>query len=311
MNIIRKFKVLINSRKLFKNWLSAGIKYYLVKYGLIKDGINIRCNDREYILSSKAYSSIISNYYGGALKGIECREVIVTITDVGFDISFINDYVEFTYNDKNIRFKDSFEFLNDIIFENFIGGAYDDVDVIGKTVVDVGAGVGDTAILFSLRGAKKVIALEPYYSLYKKALTNIKINSIENNIILLNAGLGSFDGEVCAELNNVNNYILFRPGSRCDHMVRVYTLESLVKEFEIDNEAILKVDCEGCEYETILNTKPEVLRIFDQIVIEYHNGYAELKRVLENAGFKTAIKPIRSVVQPIEVQGYIIARLKA
>jgi FkbM family methyltransferase len=40
-------------------------------------------------------------------------------------------------------------------------------------VIDVGAGVGDTAILFALRGAKKVIALEPFPSLYEEALINI------------------------------------------------------------------------------------------------------------------------------------------
>jgi hypothetical protein len=53
MGVIRKFKVLINSRKLFRNWLSAGIKYYLVKYSLVKGDISIKC--KEYILSSKAY----------------------------------------------------------------------------------------------------------------------------------------------------------------------------------------------------------------------------------------------------------------
>ncbi len=49
-------------------------------------------------------------------------------------------------------------FLHDIIHENLSGSVYDDLDVGGRTVVDVGAGVGDTAILFSLRGARRVIA---------------------------------------------------------------------------------------------------------------------------------------------------------
>jgi len=68
MSIVRKFKVLINSKKIFRNWLSAGIKYYLVKYGLVKGGISIRCNDKKYILSSKAYFYIVSNYYRGVLR---------------------------------------------------------------------------------------------------------------------------------------------------------------------------------------------------------------------------------------------------
>ena len=69
-------------------------------------------------------------------------------------------------------------FLYDIVRENFVGGAYDDLDVGGRTVVDVGAGVGDTEILFALRGARRVVALEPYPSLYGEALINIRANGI-------------------------------------------------------------------------------------------------------------------------------------
>jgi FkbM family methyltransferase len=176
-------------------------------------------------------------------------------------------------------------------------------------VVDVGAGVGDTAILFSLMGAKKVIALEPFPSLYEKALVNIKINGVEDKVLLLNAGLGSFDGEVRAEPDEVRGYYPFKPSTN-GVKVRMYTLGSLIREFGIEKGSVLKVDCEGCEYETMLSAKPEDLEVFEQIVIEYHNGYAELRRFLENVGFITTIKPIRSAHRPIERQGYVIAKRK-
>jgi hypothetical protein len=35
MGIIRILRVLLASRKLFRNWFSAGLKYYLSRYGLI------------------------------------------------------------------------------------------------------------------------------------------------------------------------------------------------------------------------------------------------------------------------------------
>jgi FkbM family methyltransferase len=161
-----------------------------------------------------------------------------------------------------------------------------------------------------LKGAKRVIALEPFPSLYKKALINIKINGVEDRVSLINAGIGSFDGEVYAELSDIYGYYLFKPSDKCDVKVRMYTLNSLIKEFGIKEDSILKVDCEGCEYETILNARSEDLTVFDQIIIEYHNGYIELKRILENAGFETIIKPIRSIRQPVEKQGYIVARRK-
>jgi FkbM family methyltransferase len=205
-------------------------------------------------------------------------------------------------------FYDSFELLYDIVYENIVGGAYDDLDVVNATVVDVGAGVGDTAILFALRGAKRVIALEPYPSLYRKALVNVRINGVGDRVILVNAGLGPFDGEVCAEMEDVHGYYLFNPSEKCDTKVRMYTLRSLIRELGVERNSILKVDCEGCEYEAILRAASEDLKVFDEIIIEYHNGYVELKRLLEDLGFSVSIKPIRSSPQPIEKQGYIVAK---
>ena len=52
MSIIRKLKVLLASRKLFRNWFSAGLKYYLSKYGLVANHIKLKCdNDKEYTLT--------------------------------------------------------------------------------------------------------------------------------------------------------------------------------------------------------------------------------------------------------------------
>jgi hypothetical protein len=42
--------------------------------------------------------------------------------------------------------------------------------------------------------------------------------------------------------------------------------------------------------------------------IEYHNGYKELKKLLEDLGFHVKIKSIRSSPQPIEKQGYVVAK---
>jgi len=293
MGILRKLKVLITSRRLFSNWLQAGFKYYLIKYGMLKGDIIVRCSDREYMLNPRIYPLIVSAYYDGVFEELECSDSL---------------YAVLTWEGRKIRIYDSFEFLYDIVFENFIGGAYSDVDVRDRTVVDVGAGVGDTAILFSLRGARRVIALEPFPSLYKRALINVKINGIEDRVLLINAGLGSSDEEICTELSDVHGYYLFRSSSKCDIKIRIYTLSSLIREFRIESNSILKMDCEGCEYEVVLNAKSEDIKTFEQVIIEYHDGYRELKKFLEDAGFKTMIKRIRSVQVPVERHGYIVAR---
>jgi len=295
MNLIRKLRAFLKSRELFRNWPSAGIRYYLSKYGLAVNHIKLKCdNDGEYMLTRHLYPYIVNAYYDGLIDGVECDEAMYLITNVG------------SYR---LRLHvDSVFFIGDIVLENFVGGAYDDLDVGGKTVVDVGAGVGDTAILFSLRGARRVIALEPYPRLYGEALLNIKANGLVDKVVLVNAGLGATDGEVCADLGDVEGYSVFRPGGRCDVKVRMYALRTLIKEFEVEEGSVLKMDCEGCEYEAVLNADPGDLAVFSQIVIEYHDGYREIKRHLEAAGFSTEVKPIRSAAIPIERQGYVVAR---
>ena len=59
MNILHTFKVLIVSRRLFSNCLSAEIRYYLVKYGTLKGGIKVKCGSKEHVLSPRIYLNIV------------------------------------------------------------------------------------------------------------------------------------------------------------------------------------------------------------------------------------------------------------
>lgn len=294
MDLTRGFEVLFSSRRLFSNWCSAGTRYILMRYGLIREGlIPVKCGNSVYLLTPRTYSAIVNNYYEKAFESLECREGL---------------YAVVVYRGRRILFYDSFEFLHDIVHENFIGGAYDTLNVANKTVVDIGVGVGDTAILFALRGARRIIALEPYPSLYRKALVNVRINGFENRVVLVNAGLGRSNGEVCSSIEDVNGYTSFTPSPRCDVRVRMYNLRSLIRDFNIEKGSILKVDCEGCEYEAILQAPPEDLLVFHEIEIEYHNGYRELEKFLKELGYNVKVEPIKSFPQSTEKQGYIVAK---
>jgi len=52
---------------------------------------------------------------------------------------------------------------------------------------------------------------------------------------------------------------------------------------------VLKVDCEGCEYGTILCSDNKTLRRFDEIMIGYHHGYKNLVEKLEARALKLSI----------------------
>ena len=172
-----------------------------------------------------------------------------------------------------------------LIRENFIEEQYQWLNVKDKVVIDIGANIGDTAIYFALKGARHVYAFEPYPYSYNLAKKNINLNKLNNKISSFNQGIGakrttinikpSFKNYGGSDLKN------FEGGKS----VEIITLKDIVKRFNIKH-AILKIDCEGCEYGAILNAPNEILRKFDQIMIEYHYGYLNLKAKLENAGFK-------------------------
>ena len=48
----------------------------------------------------------------------------------------------------------------------------------------------------------------------------------------------------------------------------------------------MKIDCEGCEYDIIANTRKETLQRFGEIFIEYHYGYINIERKLKDCGFR-------------------------
>jgi hypothetical protein len=53
------------------------------------------------------------------------------------------------------------------------------------------------------------------------------------------------------------------------------------------------MDCEGCEYDTILSSSKDVLQEFDIIKISYHFGYKNLVEKLRNSGFEVSYtKPL-------------------
>jgi len=166
----------------------------------------------------------------------------------------------------------------------FIREDYKQLNVSNKTVVDVGAGIGETCIYFALRGSRKVIGIEPYLLLYNIAMHNIFSNGLQDIVELVNAGCGE-DGSAFLDATIGSPALSLRniPGGT---KVPVYSLRSVVEKFSVPEGSVLKVDCEGCEYNFILNADDKILAMFDQIFIEYHYGGDFLVRKLKRAGFK-------------------------
>jgi hypothetical protein len=62
-------------------------------------------------------------------------------------------------------------------------------------------------------------------------------------------------------------------------------LEELFRLYDFVPE-ILKLDCEGCEYDIIMNAEDSLLRSFENILVEYHYGHRSITDKLQRSGFK-------------------------
>jgi FkbM family methyltransferase len=176
---------------------------------------------------------------------------------------------------------------NGDIYAVFFEEIYQFLPVKDQVIVDIGANIGDSSIYFAIRGAKKVIALEPLPKNHSLAEKNIKNNNLENKIELFLSGC-----------SNSNSHIFIDPqkegaGTSINHSeqkleVPLKTLKTILNENNFE-PTLLKLDCEGCEYDIILSSSDETLKKFSHIQIEYHYGYKNLKRKLELCGFNVSV----------------------
>jgi len=102
-------------------------------------------------------------------------------------------------------------------------------------------------------------------------LENTRLNGLESVITPVNAGLVGRPGKICIEdvSTDITGGTYHRLGN-CPNTIKAIALGELINGFGIDGgEAVFKMDCEGCEYDAILNDYEHV-RLFREVVFEHH-----------------------------------------
>ena len=162
---------------------------------------------------------------------------------------------------------------------------YDALNVKGKQVIDIGADCGDTAIQFAYRGAREVYSYEPNLNAFKALELTLLNNSYKqiksyNMAVLSNAKTISINPD--AEANRGSKII------EGNYQIKATTLNDIVKEHNI-TDGVLKMDCEGYEYDIIAGASDKTLLAFTNVVIEYHNYPKDLPERFRKFGFKVSI----------------------
>jgi FkbM family methyltransferase len=280
--LIRYLGIILVSRRYFKNWFSAGVKYFLNKNKILNiEFLTLICRDGSiFQIPIWLYGILINGFYDNLLMEILCKEQMIIAKNSIIPLQEL--YVSngaldallhgWKYDKKHSHwFKDNIKFRHMYRATPWVFyGLYNLLNVKNKIVIDVGAFVGDSAIYFALRGAKKIIAIEPHPQAYKEMLENIKLNNLEDRILAINAGLASKPGKICIESVNIleTEYTYHKPG-RCETEVSAVTLDELLNILKDKDEVIIKMDCEGCEYDVIINDYTHV-KMFKELLLEYH-----------------------------------------
>ncbi|HEV2329073.1 MAG TPA: FkbM family methyltransferase [Verrucomicrobiae bacterium] len=163
-------------------------------------------------------------------------------------------------------------------------------------IIDIGGFIGDFALYAVKRlNARKVIVCEPSPKNWALLLKNIANNGYEDRIVPVNKAVT--DGR--------NIMMNIDAPDECQCMVSAYdtngqplssvpgiSLGDLLREHAIENVDLLKMDCEGGEYEILDSTSADVLSRIRNIVVEFHDlaRLESMKQRLRHEGYALHIR---------------------
>jgi FkbM family methyltransferase len=176
--------------------------------------------------------------------------------------------------------------------DTFLNEEYSFFDLKGANVLDIGAFIGDTALYFALKGARKIIAYEPVPPTFKIAEKNVSLNNYESVIDLSREAIGTEKGTL-----RINYLPEWSGRSSFNQLsektipfdVNVKPLSDAIDELGFVD--LLKMDCEGAEWEiTKVAVKNGWLGNVGKVILEVHGGNIDIMRKLfEKANFRIAM----------------------
>lgn len=181
----------------------------------------------------------------------------------------------------------------------------------GEVVIDIGLNIGDSALYFAMQDkVTNVYGFEPFKETFKQAQRNIKRNkNISEKIKIYQYGMGKEDKKIEITYNpnmscGMSTDVTSNEHAICNYLewglidtekskisnVEIKNVSNIVKSI-MDNHLkecyILKMDCEGAEYEIIQKLSDSMhLSKFSIIMLEWHySGSKLIEDLLVKNGF--------------------------
>lgn len=161
-------------------------------------------------------------------------------------------------------------------------------------VIDVGAQIGCFSVPVATNTDCLIISIEPEKTNYEQLKKNKTLNKLKN-IKSYNVALTKEKGFSYFYISQENSagHSLFQDDKKQKYKVKTLSLKDIIDENKIKKIQYLKLDCEGGEYDILLNLSKKYLDKIKTIYLEQHhtpdilNKYAEesITNYLEKNGF--------------------------
>jgi FkbM family methyltransferase len=165
----------------------------------------------------------------------------------------------------------------------------------GWTVIDVGAGLGDFTLFAARTSGTRVLAFEPFPESFGLLTENMALNRADNVMVFPEA-VGSTEGSLLLDLTGGEPLQFQSRAAPVTHpesqiSVKSRPLQEIINRQDIENCDLLKLDCEGAEYDILMKSPHEALNKIRRIVMEYHDhvtefSHKDLADFLIEQGFK-------------------------
>ena len=202
------------------------------------------------------------------------------LLNLGVSPTWHDEYVTYSYDTIKVSTSPLDASICDTFAEAFISDEYQlgSLDLTDKRVLDIGANICDVSVAFMQNGAREVVAIEPLPMLHNFATKNIKQNGFENQITFFNIGFGDLEqtveikikpyGTAAASLKYQSNL-----SNNSDIVIQQITIVNpinFLKTLSDKSFQVVKMDCEGFEYEILTDAFLEIVQP-QILMVEYHD----------------------------------------
>jgi len=170
----------------------------------------------------------------------------------------------------------------------------------GWNVIDIGAALGDFVVQIAYEHPTVwMLAYEPSPTSFALLRENLALNTVKNVLVFplaVSATNGTLTLTTSGEaVQHSTTHVL--QGHSSEHIeIQAISLENVFRTNGLKQCHFLKMDCEGGEFDILLNANPETLARIDRICLEYHDGFTEfshtdLVKHLQQNGYQVKITP--------------------